>query len=129
MKPNQWLVKTEQHRENLIKFFTKFEIPACGALIEWCEADSKRTSEQNSLMWVSAYRPIAIHLSEQSGKVITLEMVHMVAKDRFLDPIIVELNGKTKRYPGSTTKLGKKKFSDYLEQVYAWGAEMGVYFQ
>ena len=55
-------------------------------------------------------------------------MVHAVAKDRFLDPVVVEMNGKSKSYPGSTTKLGKKAFSDYLEQVYAWGASLGVYF-
>ena len=125
---NQWLVKTEKQREHLLKFFTSVEIPDCGFVVEWSQADAKRTTEQNALLWVSAYRPIAQFLSEQSNKVITSEMVHAVAKDRFLDPVVVEMNGKRKSYPGSTTKLGKKAFSDYLEQVYSWGAGMGVYF-
>lgn len=51
-----------------------------------------------------------------------------VAKDRFMPRITVEFEGKSKSYPQSTTRLGKKAFSDYLEQVYAWGADMGVYF-
>ena len=129
MKPNQWLIKTEKHRGNLLAFFGKLEIPECGVLVEWASADSKRTSEQNALLWVSAYRPIATFLTEQSGKIITSEMVHAVAKDRFLEPVVVELNNKSKSYPGSTTKLGKQAFSDYLEAVYSWGAEMGVWFE
>ena len=128
MMGNQWLVKNEKQREHLLKFFASAEIPDCGWIVEWANADAKRTSEQNALLWAHAYRPIAMHLSEQSGKVITTEHVHAVAKDRFLEHIVVELNGKKKVYPGSTTKLGKKAFSDYLEQVYAWGAEMGVWF-
>jgi len=126
---NGHLVKTEFHRTNLLKTFEKIELPECGLMVEWCNADSKRSIDQNSLLWVSAYRPIAIFLSEKSGKVITSEMVHCVCKDRFLDPVIVEYDGKSKSYPGSTTKLGKKAFGDYLEQVYSWGAEMGCWFE
>ena len=126
---NQWRVTTEDHRKRLLAFFEKVELPKCGLLVEWCDFDAKRTADQNSLLWVSAYRPIASFLSEKSGKVITSEMVHCVCKDRFLPPTLVEFNGKSKSYPGSTTKLGKKAFSDYLEQVYSWGAEMGVYFE
>ena len=129
MRPNQWVVKTEKHRENLLSFFQKVELPECGLIVEWAEADYKRSSDQNALLWVSAYRPIAAFLSEQSGKVILSEHVHCVCKDRFLPPILVEMNGKSKSYPGSTTKLGKKAFSDYLEQVYSWGAGMGVWFE
>ena len=129
MSNQQWHIKNETQRGRLIKFFKKMEIPDCGVLVEWCDADSKRNSEQNRLLWVSAYRPIAAFLSENSGKVITSEHVHAVAKDRFLDPIVVALGDKSKSYPGSTTKLGKRAFSDYLEQVYAWGASMGVAFQ
>ena len=129
MTPNRWIVKTDQQRINLIAFFRDVELPDCGIIVEWANADSKRTSEQNALLWVSAYRPIAQFMTEQSGKIITSEMVHAVAKDRFLDPVVVEYKGKSKSYPGSTTKLGKQAFSDYIEQVYAWGATMGCYFE
>ena len=125
---NQWLIKTEKQRERLLAFLSGFELPECGLLVEWCKADEKRTVEQNALLWASAYGPIAEFLTEKSGKIITREMVHAVAKDRFLEPVVVEFDGKTKSYPGSTTKLGKKAFSDYLEKVYSWGAHMGVFF-
>lgn len=127
---NQHLVKTEHHRKNLIRVIEGMELPECGVIFEWGNADSKRNAEQNSLMWVSAYRPIAQYMSEASGKVITSEMIHEVCKDKFLPPIMVpRKDGTTKRYNGSTTRLGKKAFSDYLEQVYAWGASMGVWFE
>jgi hypothetical protein len=129
MTGNQWQVKTEDQRGRLIKFFEKMELPDCGVLVEWCDADTKRSYEQCKLQWAGAYRPIATFLSEQSGTIITTDMVHAVAVDRFVEPIVVTMNGKTKRYPGSTAKLGKKAFSDYLEQVFAWGAEMGVWFE
>jgi len=96
--------------------------PCCGFRSE------TRTGEQNRLLWAGAYSPIAQHLSEQSQKVITREMVHEVAKDRFMPRITVEWGGKVKTYPKSTTRLTKAEFSDYLERVYQWGAEMGVYF-
>ena len=87
-----------------------------------------RSEEQNRLLWAGAYGPIAQVLSEESGKVITKEMVHEVSKDRFCPRIIVEFQGKSKSYPKSTTRLNKQEFSDYLEQVYAWGAELGAVF-
>lgn len=96
--------------------------PKCGY------REETRTEQQNRMLWAGAYLPIALHLSEESGKVITKDMVHAVAKDRFLDPIVVEFNGKVKRYPGSTTRLGVKAFNEYLEKVFAWGVDMGVYF-
>jgi hypothetical protein len=88
-----------------------------------------RTEEQNNLLWRSAYTPIAQHLTEESGKIITKEMVHEVAKDRFAPRVVVEAFGRSKSYPRSTTKFNKQEFSDYLEQVYAWGSEMGVLFE
>jgi len=125
----QHLVKNEFQRKQLLTVVEKLEIPDCGYMFEYFRADDKRNAEQNNLLWVSAYRPIANFLGEQSGKIITAEMVHAVAKDRFLDPIIVEYEGKSKSYPGSTTQLGKKDFGEYIEKVYAWGAEMGCWFE
>lgn len=97
--------------------------PHCNGRIE------TRSEKQNRLLWAGAYTPIASHLSEVSNKVITREMVHEVAKDRFSDRMIVAWNGKEKSYPKSTTRMGKQEFGDYLEQVYQWGAEMGVIFE
>ena len=127
---NQHIVKTEFQRKSLLATVEKMELPECGVMFEWFNADDKRTAQQNKLLWCSAYRPIAEYLSNESGKIITTDMVHCVCKDKFLDKILVpRKDGTHKSYSSSTTKLGKKAFSDYLEQVYAWGAEMGVWFE
>ncbi|MBU8921760.1 MAG: recombination protein NinB [Bacteroidales bacterium] len=127
MKQNA-VITNEAQLGKFLKYWEACKLPEDGYYVEWEPKADRRTSDQNALLWVGAYRPIAEYLSEQSGKIITSEHVHAVAKDRFLDPVIVELNGKSKSYPGSTTKLKKKEFGDYLEQVWAWGGSMGVWF-
>ena len=128
---NQWHVKTDVHRANLIKFFEKVELPENGLCVEWYDADSKRTLEQNKLMWVAAYQPIANYLTEQTGKAITTDMVHEICKDKFLEPLLVpRKDGSFKKYNGSTRKLSKAGFSEYIEKVWAWGStELGVQFE
>ena len=128
---NQWIVKTEAHRANLIKFFEKVELPESGLCVEWFDADSKRTLEQNKLMWVGAYQPIANYLSEYTGKAVTTDMVHELCKDKFLPPILVpRKDGSFKKYNGSTRKLSKAGFSEYIEKIWAWGStELGVQFE
>lgn len=123
------ILKTEAAVVAFGNWLNNQPMPESGWYVEAIPAEQKRSADQNNLLWVSAYRPIAQFLSEQSGKVITAEMVHEVAKDRFSPRIVVELYGKSKSYPKSTTRMGKAEFSDYLEQVYAWGAEMGVAFE
>ena len=127
---NQWQVKTEIHRENLIKFLSGVEIPPKGLIVEWYDADSKRTLEQNKLLWVAAYQPIANHLSDYTGQLINTDMVHEICKDKFLEPLLVpRKDGSHKKYSGSTRKLNKKDFGEYLEKVWSWGAtELGVQF-
>ena len=126
---NYWVVKTELQRDALVAFFKKVEIPICGFVVEWANADAKRTSEQNALLWAHAYPPIAQKLSEVNNQIITKEMAHYVCKDKFLPPVMVpRKDGTFKRYVGSTARLGKKAFGDYLEQVYAFGVELGVYY-
>ena len=128
MKQTATIINEDQ-LGRFLKYWEDVNLPEEGYYVEWEPKADRRTSDQNALLWVGAYRPIAEYLSEQSGKIITSEHVHAVAKDRFLDPVVVELNGKSKSYPGSTTKLKKAAFGDYLEQVWAWGSEMGVWFQ
>lgn len=108
--------------------FVQSNWPENGIEMYWGEAKEPRSYDQLKLLWGGAYQPIAVHMSDVSGKAITTEMVHCVAKDRFLKPIIVEFNGKSKGYPGSTTNLSKREMSEFIEKVFAWGSEMGVVF-
>ena len=94
--------------------------PKCGFHSE------SRTEQQNRLLWAGAYTPIAQFMSEQSGKVITRDMVHEVCKSNFSPRVENRINGET--YPKSTTRLSKREFSEYMDRVYQFGAEMGVWF-
>ena len=129
MTGNQWLVKTDFHKQNLKRCIDGMTIPECGVYFEWYEADTKRSLQANKLLWVGAYQPIAVYLSDKTGNHYTKDMIHAVCKEKFLEPILVPAKDGVKKYPGSTRKLGKKAFNDYLEQVWSWGAEMGVYFE
>ena len=74
--------------------------------------------------WVIDTRKIAEFMSEQTGKVITAEHIHEVCRQKFAPLQTNPLNGKT--YPLSTTKMSVGMLSEYLEQVWAWGAGMGI---
>jgi hypothetical protein len=126
---SQFLIKTEKQRQNIIKVFEHIEIPECGISVSWQDEDSKRTAQQNRMLWISAYSPIAEWMTYQSGNIITREMVHCICKDRYLDPIVIKYKGKEKSYVGSTTQLGKKAFGIYLEKVWEFGCAMGVTFE
>ena len=86
-----------------------------------------RTLEQNALMW-----PLLNAVSEQ------VEWYgQMLSPDDWKDLFTAVLR-KARAVPGldggfvvlglSTSKLGKKEFSDLIEIIYAFGAERGVNF-
>lgn len=119
-------IETETQRENLLSFFAKCPLGEHGLMVTWQPYEQVRTAKQNSMLWAGAYSPIAEHLSLEHGRIITSEHVHAVCKSKFLEHETNPINGKV--YPGSTRKLSKKEFGDYLEQVWAWGNELGVFF-
>lgn len=122
-------IRNEGDRNRVISWLARAALPEHGLALSWKPWEETRRNRQNRLLWAGAYRPIAEFLTEKSGKVITSEQVHLVAKDRFMPREVVEFNGKSKSYPRSTTKLTVREFNEYLEQVFAWGAEMGVWFE
>lgn len=107
------------------------------------EEPKKRTLSQNALMWVGPLKD----MQEQGfykGRQYSDEMWHYLFKVMYLpedeDPDLSALasdgykkwdyapNGD-RLLVGSTTQLTKKGFSQYIEQVYAHGASMGVLFR
>lgn len=103
------------------------------------EEPRKRKPDQNALMWSG---PLA-DLAQQAwieGRQYSAEVWHEFAKKSFLpeehDPALT-LEGYVKWdvdpagdrvLVGSTTQLTPRGFSDYLEQLYAFGASLGVRF-
>lgn len=103
------------------------------------EEPKKRKQDQNSLMFAGPLRDI----TEQAwveGRQFTLECWHSYCKGQFLpeayDPELT-MEGYVKYdidpagdrvLVGSTTQLTVKGFAEYLEQIYAFGAALGVQF-
>lgn len=103
-----------------------------------------RSPSQNKLMWASANSDIA-QQAWMNGRQYSEDMWHEYFKEKFMpeanDPEINVLvknpdeylkwdetpEGKLKCV-ASTTKLTKKGFSDYIENIYALGNELGVMF-
>lgn len=103
----------------------------------------KRTLSQNALMWVGPLKDIE-EQGFHNGRQYSDELWHHSFKVLYLpednDPELSQLvrdgyrkwgyapNGD-RILVGSTTQLTKKGFSQYMEQVYAHGASMGVMFR
>ena len=130
MKLNR-TIRNKLHMDNLLKFLDAMEIPEDGLQVTVSDVEYTRTLEQNSFMWRAAYQPIAEQIGEATGRLLKKDDIHEFMKDKFA-PRVIRVNpvtGETKSYPKSTTKFNRAEMSDYLEQVFAWGAEMGVWFE
>lgn len=108
------------------------------------ERKDRRTLDQNALMWRGPLRDLA----EQAwvrGQQFSADVWHYHCKVRFLpeddDPELALLVRNPETYRkwaytpagdrvlvGSTTQLTKRGMGEYLDQVYAMGAELGVMF-
>jgi len=105
------------------------------------EQNPKRTLDQNALMWAGPLTDIQNQIYLE-GRTFSAEIWHEQFKEWFLpDEFDEELcrpgyekyiylpDGSRKLSPNaSTTLLTKKGFSEYLEQIYAYGADNGVMF-
>ena len=98
-----------------------------------------RKPDQNSLMWAGPLKDIA-HQVYLDGRTYSPELWHEYFKKEYLpeefDPELCKEGYQKWDYDpsgdrvciGSTTELTVKGFSQYLEQIYAFGAEQGVHF-
>ena len=98
-----------------------------------------RSQQQNALMWAGPLKDIATQ-AFLDGRTYGAEIWHYFFKKKFLpeayDPertqegyvkYIFGVDGEP-ILVGSTTQLKKLGFSEYLEQIYAFGADLGVQF-
>lgn len=54
----------------------------------------------------------------------SINLIHEFLKSKFLPPIeIVNATGEVERIPGSTRKLSKVEFMDYIALIQMWAAE------
>lgn len=81
---------------------------------------AKRSTAQNALWWV--YMGI---LSKELGY--TKEQCHDIAKFKFLKRELVdEKSGEIHEYLKSTTKLTKLEFSELVDNLIIWAAELNI---
>jgi hypothetical protein len=86
---------------------------------------ARRTDTQNRYYWPCVVQPFADFLRGQ-GETITDEQAHDLMKAKFLTVTVTnsgtgEVIGERVR---STTELNVDEFSEYLEKVIAWLADM-----
>ena len=98
-----------------------------------------RKPDQNALMWAGPLKDIA-HQVYLDGRTYTPELWHEYFKKEYLpeeyDPELCKEGYQKWDYDpsgdrvciGSTTELTIKGFSQYLEQIYAFGADQCVQF-
>ena len=98
-----------------------------------------RTSDQNRLMWKSLMGDIASQAMIE-GRLFSQQVWHEWLKEKFLPEQAeegvttadyvkwLEMPDGSLKMVGSTTKLTTRGMSDYLEQCYAYGCELGVRF-
>ncbi len=103
------------------------------------ESEKPRTADQNALMW-AALEEIAAQAWVQ-GRQHDAEVWHEHCKREFLPENFEEkitrvgyrkwafLPNGERQCVGSTTMLTRRGFSDYIEQIYAFGASLGVEFR
>lgn len=80
------------------------------------EYPDKRTDNQNAFYWL--YLRV---ISDETGD--TSNDLHELFKRKFLTPKFITVLGKEIKIPGSTAKLSKADFGEYMERICA---ECGV---
>ena len=88
--------------------------------------EETRSIQQNSYLWAVVYSSIANYMRDQKQVNYSTEAIHETLKEMFLVPRIEQLSKREVKIYKSTTKLTKREFSDYLEQIFAWAAEFGL---
>ena len=79
-----------------------------------------RSLEQNALYW----KWLGI-IANDTGH--DADEIHEFCKQKFLEPIFVEINGETHEARRTTTKLKVDEMSSYMNRVYAWAtSELGI---
>lgn len=79
----------------------------------------KRSISQNNYYWL-----IVTLISESTTH--TMEEIHEACRRKFLARKEITIQGETLLIPRSTTELSTVEFSEYIERVRCFAAELGV---
>jgi len=101
---------------NEIRFFQYLRTIEGEAWLSVGKKRNTRSDSQNRYYW--AYLGI---ISDENGD--DPDYLHEVFKRRFIKPEFVTVLGKEYKLPGSTTKLSKQEFGEYITRI---EAETGI---
>ncbi|MEX2964593.1 recombination protein NinB [Microbulbifer sp. TYP-18] len=122
-----WILRTQAQKTNALARLQALQPDADKPIaVKVGPLKENRTSLQNKFLWGWVYKEISRQLDE-AGIVIpcddgtehpyTKELLHEIFKQKFLAIGSIEAKGKSITVYRSTTKLTKKEFSEYLEDV------------
>lgn len=78
-----------------------------------------RSTEQNALYW-----SLLSVISQETGY--TKDDLHDMLRNKFLGMQVKEIAGEQVQYLPSTTKLKVGEMADYITQIEAWSAQLGI---
>lgn len=95
--------------------------------LELVAVQPSRSLKANAYYWSCVIRYVT-EMFQDAGNYVDDEDVHEFLKMRVgkLSRVIVTPDGEVVKTLGSTTKLTPSQFSDYIEKIRAWAAELGV---
>jgi len=96
-------------------------------VLSFREAKRARSLNQNAWYWSGVIPPI-VALFRENGSMVDADDVHEFLKEHVgkLKQNVVTPDGEVVKVLGSTAKLSRTEFSDYVERIRAWAAEFGV---
>lgn len=106
-------------RSELLQDLRSFEGDTVEVIIR---KSGRRSNQQNRYYW-SAVVPIIRAELRNQGVSMTAEQTHDLLKYRFLKIEYCTADGVLIESIGSTTKLSKEEFNNYIEEVRQWAAE------
>lgn len=94
-------------------------------LIALSEVKRKRSDQQNRYYWGVVVK-LVTDAFRDAGNMVNAEDVHDFLKQHVgkLSQVLVTPDGEVLRGPGSTARLTTTEFSNYVEAVRAWAAEV-----
>lgn len=81
------------------------------------------------MLFGRVYPPICLQMAEATGALLTKDQLHKFFKDQFSPREITTVMGKTICTPKSTTKFTRAEFSDFIEKIYAWSSDNGIWHE
>ena len=99
-------------------------IAALNPKVEW-RIDIRRHVGRRTLSQNKLYFAVLTEMANETGH--TKDEMHDAMKTKFLPQQVIELAGEEVYIPGSSAKLDKAMFAEYVEKVIAFAAtELGI---